>query len=155
MTRFEKVRDSLVALKRQGKPYQTPKSLNLLNELHCQGDLRATYAIGTWYLHGSAVTPRNIVKALKMIRAAAKGGVADAAFDLAICYEKGAGVQKSLMRAFEWYVRAALLGDMQATYEVGRMYFYGLGVPRNRRLSSFWLEKAESAPTMQRRRESY
>ncbi len=79
-----------------------------------------------------------------MLKKAADKGVAEAAYDLAISYEKGLGIGKSLPRAFEFYMRAALLGDAQSHYEVGRMYFYGIGVGRSRRLADAWLAKAEA-----------
>lgn len=37
------------------------------------------------------------------------------------------------MRAAEYYLRAALAGDAQAIYEIGRCYFYGIGVSKDRR----------------------
>lgn len=106
------------------------------------GDARATYAIATWYLHGSPFTKISYAKAVRLLRHAAQGGVADAAFDLAISYEKGAGITKSVSRAFEYYVRAALLGDAKAHFEVSRMYFHGIGVKRNRALAEIWRDKA-------------
>jgi uncharacterized protein len=53
-------------------------------------------------------------------------------------------VKKSPPKAFEYYVRAALLSDKQSFYEVGRMYFHGIGVKKNRSLADAWLTKAES-----------
>lgn len=109
-----------------------------------EGDGRATYALATWHLFGSPYTKIDYRVANKMLKQAADKGVAAAAYDLAISYEKGLGIGKSLPRAFEFYVRAALLGDAQSHHEVGRMYFFGLGAPRNRRLSEVWFAKAET-----------
>lgn len=107
------------------------------------GDARATYALATWYLFGSPFTKINYARAVKLLRIAAKAGIADAAYDLAVSYEIGKGVRKSLAKAFEHYCMAALFGDAQSHYEVGRMYYYGLGIPRNRNLAKIWFDKAE------------
>jgi len=117
---------------------------DLLRAADNDGDGRATYALATWHLFGSPFTKIDYRAANKMLKRAASKGVADAAHDLAISYEKGLGIGKSLSRAFEYYMRAALFGDAQSHYEVGRMYFYGLGVQRNRRLADAWLAKAEA-----------
>jgi len=124
---------------------ETPprRAYDLLLKADAEGDLRATYALATWYLHGSPFTKVDRTKAVRLLRAAA-AEVSDAAYDLAVSYEKGAGARKSLPRAFQHYMQAALLGDSQAHHEVGRMYFHGLGVARNCRLAEMWLSKAES-----------
>ena len=133
---------ALKLAQKQAKP--SKEVHNLLLAADKAGDGRATYALATWYLFGSPFTKINYRVANSMLKRAADKGIADAAYDLAISYEKGLGIGRSLPRAFECYTRAALLGDAQSHYEIGRMYFYGIGVGRNRRLSDVWLAKAES-----------
>ncbi len=137
-----KAYEQALRLAEKQKP-PSKRAYELLLVADKEGDPRATYALATWYLHGSAFTPVNKKRAVQLLRAASKGGVADAAHDLAVAYETGDGVRKSLTLAFESNVLAALLGDSQAFYEVGRMYFHGIGTPRNRRLARYWLAKAE------------
>ena len=69
--------------------------------------------------------------------------VPEACYDLAVCYEKPAGVAENLEKAFELYVKAALHGDKQSFHEVGRCYYYGIGVAQNRNLADTWLERAK------------
>jgi uncharacterized protein len=128
----------------QKQPKPSREVYDLLLAADKGGDGRATYALATWHLFGSPFTKTNYRVANSMLKRAADNGVADAAYDLAVSYEKGLGIGKSLPRAFEYYVRAALLGDAQSHYEIGRMYFHGTGVPRNRRLAEAWLAKAET-----------
>ncbi len=61
---------------------------------------------------------------------------------MAVCYEKGTGVKKNEKKAATLYLRAALLGDKQSIYEVGRCYWHGLGVKRDRAIASAWLDQA-------------
>ena len=123
---------------------QTKKVYDLLLKAERRGDARAVYALATWYLHGSEFTKINIRRATSMLRKAADGNVADANYDLAVSYAKGVGLKKSPQRAFEYYTKAALLGDAQAHAEVGRMLYWGIGTARNRRLARIWLDRGES-----------
>jgi TPR repeat protein len=83
-----------------------------------------------------------LAKAVPLLREAAEGGHAEAAYDLAVCYEKGAGVKKSEKKASRLYLKAALLGDKQSIYEVGRCYWHGLGVRRDQVIAGVWLDHA-------------
>jgi TPR repeat protein len=126
-----------------GRRRRTRKVYDLLCAAHEKGDPRATYALATWYLFGTRFTKKDWKRANRMLKAAADKGVASAAFDFAVSCEKGAGIRKSAKRAFEYYMNAAMLGDAQSFLEVGRMYYYGLGVSENRDLADVWLAKAE------------
>lgn len=115
---------------------------DLLNQSLEEGDAKAAYALGTWYLHGNYVK-KDMRKAVRLLKQAAEGNVPDALFDLANCYEKGAGLKKNDRLAFENYLKAALCNDAQSIYEVGRCYFYGIGVEKERRLAQIWLDRAK------------
>lgn len=106
-------------------------------------DPRGTYALATWYLHGSHV-PRNLREALRLLRLAAKSKVPSALYDLAVCYETGSGVKENPRMAVQLYVEAALVGDPQSVYEVGRCYYHGTGVQRDRRIARVWLDRARA-----------
>jgi TPR repeat protein len=138
----KKYEHALRLARQQTKPSR--QVYDLLLAAHSNGDGQATYALATWHLFGSPFTKIDYRVANGMLRLAADKGIADAAHDLAVSYEKGLGIGKSLPRAFEYYVRAALLGDTQSYFEVGRMYFHGIGTPRNRRLAEIWIGKAEA-----------
>lgn len=113
-----------------------------LTEAHEAGDARASYALGTWYLHGHFVK-RNLRTAMAFLRQAAKQGHPDALYDLAICHEKGAGTRKSEAKAAECYLAALLEGDEQSIYELGRCFYWGIGVQQNRRLARVLMDKAD------------
>lgn len=125
---------------KDGRP--SPQVYELLERAAKKNDPDAEYALATWYLHGNELVSANKRTAISMLRKATQAGVSAAAFDLAVCYERGEGVKKSEERAFSLFVQAALAGDIQAYYEVGRMYYYGIGTVRNRALAKTWLQKA-------------
>lgn len=93
--------------KRSKRPSR--QTCELLRAAADNGDPRAIYAIATWYLHDNEFTGTNFKKAARMLRKAADAGIAEAAYDLAVSYEKGAGVKKSEKAAFRLYVRSAML----------------------------------------------
>lgn len=127
----------------QARDADLPKALRLLSRAYKKGDPRAAYALGTWYLHGmSSVVPKSLRKAISYLREATESDHADAAYDLAVCYEKGMGVRRSETRAVALYLKAALLGDAQSIYHVGRCYQHGLGVKRDRRIAAVWYARA-------------
>jgi len=54
------------------------------------------------------------VRAARLYRQAAEGGYAKAAFNLALCYEQGQGVEEDPQAAVTWFGLAADLGDDKA-----------------------------------------
>ena len=45
--------------------------------------------------------------------------------NLGVCYERGTGVKVNLELAFEWYLKAAELGDVYGCFNVGECYYHG------------------------------
>lgn len=121
-----------------------PRTGQLLEEAHIQGDRRATYALATWYLFGHGTYPRNLRKAVGLLKLAAETDIAAAHFDLAVCYETGEGVRESAPTAFRHYLAAALNGDNDSLPQVGRCLFYGIGVKRDRMTAEIWFRRAEA-----------
>jgi uncharacterized protein len=119
-------------------------ALRGLHRAYRQGDPRAAYALGTWYLHGKGdLIPKDLAKAVPLLREAAENDHAEAAYDLAVCYETGSGVRRSEKTAARQYLKAALLGDPQSIYHVARCYQHGIGVKRDRPIAALWYDRAE------------
>lgn len=106
----------------------------LLRESHRQGDVRATYALATWHIHGVNL-PRNRSAGIKLLGKASKGGIREAKYDLAHAYEMGIEVAKSYEKALNLYIKAAQYGDADSVAEVIRCVFYGRGIPKNKELA--------------------
>lgn len=70
---------------------------------------------------------------------AAKSGDSDAQYDVGAMYEKGNGVARDEVKAFEWYLKSAEQGNDKAAYKVGFMYLRGKGVKRNYKQAFKWL----------------
>jgi uncharacterized protein len=128
----------------QRKGGDLKKAYKLLTSAYKAGDERATYALGTWYLYGREdLIEKDLTRAVAMLREAAEANCSDALHDLAVCYAKGVGVKRSDYKAAELYLQAALHGDKQSAFEMGRCYWHGIGVQRNRRIARVWLDYAE------------
>lgn len=117
----------------------------LVEVAHAAGDPRATYAMATWHLHGHpdlGITRRPKTALPLLVSAARHFGFA--ALDLAISYELGRLVRRDEARAFRLYKRAARLGCVQARFEIGRCYFWGIGTAKNDRLARRYHRAAEA-----------
>jgi len=114
--------------------------LDLLNKAIQAGNYKASYALGTWYLHGVNVK-KDVSTAFNLIETAANARMPKACFDIAICYETGTGVKENKKKAFSYYLIAAKEGDKEALYEVGRCYYYGIGVKRNVKIGKIWINE--------------
>lgn len=126
------------------KKPDTERALMLLNRAVGRGDASSAYALATWYLHGTHVR-KNFGRGAALLQQAARANIPEALYDLAVSYEKGAGITRSKKTAYELYLRAALWGDKQAVRSVGRCLYYGIGVTQNRRHADIWLDRAEAA----------
>jgi hypothetical protein len=71
-------------------------------------------------------------------------GDAEAQYNLGVLYDEGAGVEKDLSSAADWYRKAAEQGFMDAQTNLGIMYFHGQGVPRDHREAMKWFQQAAS-----------
>jgi TPR repeat protein len=110
------------------------KAYGLLSSASADGDAYAHYAVGTWYLHGFFVK-KDIRNAAGLLRKAADANVSSAAFDLAVCYELGQGVSQNINRAAAYYLRAFLLGDVDAAVELERVLYWERDLKAGKNLS--------------------
>lgn len=101
------------------------------------GSNEATYALASWYLHGTHFD-QNIPKGIRLLKAASRVGNASACFDLAYSFEVGVGVTKNLERAFQLYMEASMRGDKESTRHVARCLWHGIGTLKNRALADLW-----------------
>lgn len=130
----------------QGEATNTQEVIGLLFSATAEGDHRAQYALATWLLHGQHIA-KDTKRGAQMLKEAARHGNANAMFDLAVCYETGAGLEKNLEKALTYYRRSAKAGDRQAGAEVGRMMYYGIGTAEDRAGAQKWLTDSDSEPT--------
>lgn len=119
------------------------KALGLLRKAHRANDPRAAYALATWHLFAKGGLAKDLHQAVDLLRDAAESGLPEALFDLAVCYERGAGVSRNARKAAFLYVDAAIRGDKQAVFEVGRCYYAGIGLKKDRAMANVWFQRAE------------
>ena len=107
-----------------------------------RGDARASFLLGAAYASGNAVA-RDDKEAVYWFRNAAKKGLAEAQYNLAIMYDTGtAGVKHNPATAAKWHQQAAEQGLAEAQFNLGTMYGTGRGVARDDKLAADWLRKA-------------
>ena len=67
----------------------------------------------------------------------AEAGDAEAMRRAAVCYQTGAGVEKDLRKAWEWYGKAAAEGNTEAQYDIGTLYRDAIGTAQNYREAAY------------------
>lgn len=123
------------------------RARNLLQRAADGGDARATYALANWLLHDGAGAENEPVKAaVVLLRSVEEANIAEALFDLAVCYDYGRGVRKNEKRAFSLYMRSALLGHPESCEQIAEFYRHGKIVPHDRKLYKAWLARAGEEP---------
>ncbi len=124
------------------------------------GNASAQLNLGYIYYHGEGV-PQDLVCARKWYSMAAEQGVAEAQFTLAEMYEKGLGnaapdsalankgndpsnpvSSPDMVKAAEWFLKAAEQGDAKAQHILGGMYEKGYGVRQDINKARDWHGKA-------------
>ena len=82
---------------------------------------------------------------------AQKGNV-DAMMDVGRYYATGEGIDKDMEKAFEWFLKAAKLGDTRGQYAVYEAYVNGYGVEKNPTQAKYWLDLYNKAMRKQARK---
>ena len=104
----------------------------------------AAYRLGWLYERGLG-GKKDIQKACRLYRKAAKAGCAEAQRALGYLYDKGLGLPRSYAKAYKWYARAALQVDETACNNIGVLYHDGKGVRRSKSLAKKWYKLAARA----------
>lgn len=79
---------------------------------------------------------------INSIKKAAEQDLADAQYNLGVCYKKGHGVNQDFKEAIYWYRKAAEQGNTDAQYNLGVSYENGEGVSKDLKEAVFWYRKA-------------
>jgi hypothetical protein len=92
------------------------------------GDSRAQLFAGLCHALGVGDIQQDTVEAIRLYRAAADDGNAEAMFVLGHHYYTGTGVPEDKQEAVRWFRTAAELNSARALYNLGRCYMAGEGV---------------------------
>ena len=95
------------------------------------GNAGAMETLFRLYRDGNGVE-KNETEALKWLKMAVEKGSWEACASLGICYESGEmGVETDISRAILLYQKAAGVKNAHGLYELGRCYWFGIGVEKN------------------------
>lgn len=96
--------------------------------------LEAKYQQAMSHVYGG----EDYATAAKLLEEAAEEGHREAAYQLAVCYHYGYGVEQELKTAYQLYLRSALQGYGKGLNLVGDFYAEGLGVRQSWREAIKW-----------------
>ncbi len=114
---------------------QVQKAFSMMLRSAEAGIVPAQAKLGSFYEHGTG-TSVNIRKAIDSYGQAAKAGNRDAMNSLGTIYANLEEAYSSIIKtdyslAAKWFEKAAVLGLVEAQYNLGMLYEYGYGVPKN------------------------
>ena len=84
----------------------------------------------------------NYSESVKWYRKDAEQGVAEAQFNLGVCYYEGNGVSRNYLEAVKWYRKAGEQDYAKAQFNLGLCYELGNGVSQNYLEAVKWYRKA-------------
>lgn len=85
---------------------------------------------------------REYENAFRIFLVAANEGFVDSMLTVGGCYYEGKGTTKDMKKGFEYYERAALLGNEIAQYILGKAYLKGEGIQQDKNLAIEWFKKS-------------
>lgn len=108
----------------------------IVKKLVSIGSPDAMFYLADCYGQGALGLQVDTKEAFTLYQSAAKAGHAASAYRTAVCcemgHEEGGGTKKDLVKAVQWYQRAAALGDTPAMYKMGMILLKGhLGQQKN------------------------
>src|SRR6266498_2006941 len=83
-----------------------------------KGDAKAQYELGRAFFSGTPRVAKDEAEAVKWFLKAAEQNVADAQFNLGVCYASGQGVAKDDAEAYKWWLLAAGQGNDDAKHNM-------------------------------------
>ena len=104
--------------------------------------LRKKEADEAFFLGVACYEKGHYTQAVQHFRTAAEQGIAEAQFNLALCYEHGKGVEQDQAEAIRWYRAAAEQGDAKAQFSLAGFYFEGNGVEKSWEKALLWTKRA-------------
>jgi uncharacterized protein len=96
-----------------------------------KGDAKAQYELGGAFFSGTLGVAKNKAEAVKWYRKAAEQNVADAQYNLGVCYANGQGVTEDDAESVKWFRKAAEQNLADAQYNLGVCYDSGEGVAKD------------------------
>lgn len=99
-----------------------------------KGEPRASYNLALLLL--SSEDPKDLLKAVELLRRASEAEIGQAQHALGVLYLKGRGVSRDPVEAARWFERAAKNGTLAGEVEYAILQFNGDGLPANEPLAA-------------------
>ena len=113
----------LCAFCRTTPPTSEEEENKRLNKLMNNGNADAFYQLASYYDSGEKGFSQDYQKANELFLKAGEHGCAAAYFNLGITYDEGMSVEVDTKKAQHYYEQAAIMGDLDARYSLGRIEF--------------------------------
>lgn len=132
-------------MRRDNDNYAHEYVMMLAQNSSMKGCRYGSYILGLFHEYGLKGVEKDVVKAFKFYRQAAKKGLDNAQYHLGNMYDRGLGVDKNTTKALKWFHRAACQKHSGALYNIGAYHEHGICVPKNEDEAIYWYTRAQEA----------
>ncbi len=125
-----------------GTPCDYNEAFTWYSKAASKGDVDSLYSLGLIHEY-SEINQQKENQAFECYLVAAEKGHSGAQNRLALMYEQGKGtIARNIEESIKWYSKAAKNGNPDGQYNLGRIYYSGIGVSRNFKDAAYWYYKA-------------
>jgi hypothetical protein len=121
-----------------------PEAMRPVEEQALSGVAEAQHDLAAIYTAGHGGVTQDYKRAAYWFEKAAKNGIANGAYNLAVLYHQGLGLDADLNKAIQWYKAAATMGHPEAQYNLGIAHIEGVGVSYDPFKATAYFEQAAS-----------
>lgn len=121
-----------------------PEAMRPVEEQALGGVAEAQHDLAAIYTAGHGGVAQDYKRAAYWFEKAAKNGIANGAYNLAVLYHQGLGLDADLNKAVQWYKAAATMGHPEAQYNLGIAHIEGVGVSYDPFKATAYFEQAAS-----------
>ena len=128
-----------------GVPKNHKEALHWYRKAAEQGHLLSQYEVGLMlYLGDENLKERDYSESAKWLKMASDRGMPEAWNALGVLLEDGLGIPKDAKAAFEYFLKAAMCGEVKGQANVGRCFALGVGTTRDLVQAYKWLKIGDS-----------
>ena len=125
-----------------GAAQDVPRAIGYIRQAAAQNDPTSMDMLGMMYVSGANGVERNPAEGVRLLKAAAAAGKADAAGVLAILISADDFGMRDDAAAFAYARQAAQGGDRQGQVVLAKFYYFGQGTEKNLIESARWFRAA-------------
>ncbi|KAK8853840.1 hypothetical protein M9Y10_016383 [Tritrichomonas musculus] len=122
-----------------------PEFISLISTLASKGHVLSQAYLGVLYYRGKHPNLLDMNRSFEWLNVASDNNSPEGLFILGCLYEEGTFVERDINKALKYYMKSSDMFFHRANYRIGRLFYYGLGVPQDDEMAYMYLSMASLA----------